>query len=482
MITNKAPSISDVEVLPRAIDIMAALERREISARELLLQTYQVIARRNPHINAICTLVDLDTVLPQADQIDCARVAGDPLGPLAGLPIAVKDLAATRGILTTLGSTLFKDHIPDTDCLLVERLRAAGAIIIGKTNTPEFGAGSHTFNDVFGATHNPYALNLTAGGSSGGAAAALSAGLVHLADGSDMGGSLRNPAAYCNVVGMRPSLGRVPSWPMVPLPCARMSVEGPMARTVEDCAFFLDAIAGPDKRDPLSQALPPMAPAHPIAPVENRLRLGWAPQPAGLPVDQEIAAVLAKAPSLLSGLGHHVEEIALEALSDAMEIFKINRAASYAALAGELYHQHKDKLKPTLATNIAQGLQLTDADIEKAERSRQRVSVMLNTLFDTYDYLLMPSTQVMPFPIETEYPTEINGQAMSSYIDWMSVCCILSPFGVPCLSVPAGFSATGLPVGMQIVGRPQDDSGVLQLAYLFQQHTHYWKQQPDMAW
>jgi amidase len=225
-----------------------------------------------------------------------------------------------------------------------------------------------------------------------------------------------------------------------------------------------------------------MAPAHPIAPVENRLRLGWAPQPAGLPVDQEIAAVLAKAPSLLSGLGHHVEEIALEALSDAMEIFKINRAASYAALAGELYHQHKDKLKPTLATNIAQGLQLTDADIEKAERSRQRVSVMLNTLFDTYDYLLMPSTQVMPFPIETEYPTEINGQAMSSYIDWMSVCCILSPFGVPCLSVPAGFSATGLPVGLQIVGRPQDDSGVLQLAYLFQQHTHYWKQQPDMAW
>lgn len=208
MITNKAPSISDVEALPRAIDIMAALGQREISARELLLQTYQVIARRNPHINAICTLVDLDEVLPQADQIDCARVAGDPLGPLAGLPIAVKDLAATRGILTTLGSTLFRDHIPDADCLLVERLRAAGAIIIGKTNTPEFGAGSHTFNDVFGATRNPYALNLTAGGSSGGAAAALSAGLVHLADGSDMGGSLRNPAAYCNVVGMRPSRPR----------------------------------------------------------------------------------------------------------------------------------------------------------------------------------------------------------------------------------------------------------------------------------
>ena len=482
MITNKAPSISDVEVLPRAVDIMAALGRREISARELLLQTYQLIARRNPHINAICTLVDLDEVLPQADQIDSARVAGDPLGPLAGLPIAVKDLAATRGILTTLGSTLFKDHIPDADCLLVERLRAAGAIIIGKTNTPEFGAGSHTFNDVFGATRNPYALNLTAGGSSGGAAAALSAGLVHLADGSDMGGSLRNPAAYCNVVGMRPSLGRVPSWPMVPLPCTRMSVEGPMARTVEDCAFFLDAIAGPDERDPLSQALSSLAPVHPIAPVEKRLRLGWAPQPASLPVDHDVAAVLAKAPSLLSGLGHYVEEITLEALSDAMEIFKINRAASYAALAGELYHQHKDKLKPTLADNIAQGLHFTAADIEKAERNRQRVSAMLNTLFDTYDYLLMPSTQIMPFPIETEYPTEINGQTMSSYIDWMSVCCILSPFGVPCLSVPAGFSATGLPVGLQIVGRPQDDSGVLQLAYLFQQHTHYWKQQPEMAW
>ena len=468
--------------LPRAIDVLEALKGKHISARELLTETYRVIEQRNPGINALCTLVDIEQTLQVADQVDTARALNKPLGPLAGLPIAAKDLAATRGILTTHGSTLFKNHIPDADCLLVERLKQAGAIIIGKTNTPEFGAGSHTFNEVFGATRNPYNPSLTAGGSSGGAAAALSAGLVHLADGSDMGGSLRNPAAYCNVVGMRPSMGRVPTHPLIALPCSRMSVEGPMARTVEDCAFFLSVLGGPDPRDPLfldcaiqhgmTDSLSSLT-----AP-KTSLRIGWAPNPAGLPIANEVASVLSRAPQVLNGLGHEIEELDLHELADAMNVFKVLRAASYAALGRELYRENPDGFKTTLAQNILEGLQLAPSAITQAEQDRPRISGLLDQLFTIYDYLLMPTTQAMPFEIETEYPTEIDGVEMHSYIDWMSVCCILSPFGLPCLSVPAGFSPSGIPVGLQIVGRPGDDVGVLQLAYAFQEQTNYWKQQP----
>ncbi len=482
MITSQPRSDGFLGDLPRAIDVLAALESKQMSARELLLQTYRIIEERNPDINAICTLVDLEKTLKEADQVDNARAQNKPLGALAGLPIAAKDLAATRGILTTHGSTLFKNHIPDADCLLVERLKQAGAIIIGKTNTPEFGAGSHTFNEIFGATRNPYNLSLTAGGSSGGAAAALSAGLLHLADGSDMGGSLRNPAAFCNVVGMRPSMGRVPTHPLVPLPCSRMSVEGPMARTVEDCAYFLRVLAGPDPRDSLSVDCETLHGTTdsltPLTVSNTSLRIGWAPNPAGLPIANEVAVVLSRAPQVLSGLGHEIEELDLHELADAMHVFKVLRAASYAALGGELYRENPGRLKTTLAQNILEGLQLAPSTLQQAEQERHRISGLLDQLFTTYDYLLMPTTQVMPFDIETEYPTKIDGVEMDSYIDWMSVCCILSPFGLPCLSVPAGFSTSGMPVGLQVVGRRGDDIGELPLAYAFQEHTNYWKQQP----
>ncbi len=225
--------------LPRALDLLTSLQEGSLSAEALLNQTYQTIERWNPAVNAICTLLPLEAVQGQAREIDRLRARSQPVPPLAGIPIAVKDLAATAGIRTTLGTPLMKDNVPATDCLLVARLRAAGAIIIGKTNTPELGAGSHTFNPIFGTTRNPYNFDLIAGGSSGGAAAALATGMLCLADGSDMGGSLRNPAAYCNVVGMRPTMGRIPTWPQVSSRFARMGVEGPMARTVEDCTLLL---------------------------------------------------------------------------------------------------------------------------------------------------------------------------------------------------------------------------------------------------
>jgi len=461
----------------RALDLQSALRAGTLSACELLMQTYRKIEEHNPVINAICTLEPIEKSLEQAAEIDRVRATGKPLPPLAGLPIAVKDLASTAGIRTTLGSKIFEHNVPDSDCLLVERLKAAGAIIIGKTNTPELGAGSHTFNAVFGATRNPYDNRLTAGGSSGGAAAALASGMVTLADGSDMGGSLRNPAAYCNVVGFRPSMGRIPTWPQASSRFARMAVEGPMARTVEDCALLLQALAGPDTRDPRSllPGLPDLS--------ENGLikdpagcRLGWAPQPAGLPVAPAITAVLSETVREFHAMGCQIDPIALDELSGAMPIFKTLRAAAYAMLAGELYQQSGDRMKLTLADNIRLGLEQTSADIYRAEMQRTVINGKLNTLFERYDYLLLPTTQVMPFPVEVEYPDIVEGVAMESYIDWMASCCILSPFDVPCISIPAGFSANGLPVGLQIVGRFGDDAGVLRLAYALQQRTGYWRQ------
>ena len=464
----------------RALDLMAELQSGALTAVSLLEATYRQIGEYNPRVNAICTLTPFEQVLPMAEATDTARRQGALMPPLAGLPIAVKDLADVKGLPTTMGSPILSGQQASADALFVARLRAAGAIIIGKTNTPEFGAGSNTFNPVFGMTKNPYDLSKVAGGSSGGAAAALSTGMVALADGSDMGGSLRNPAAFCNVVGLRPTLGRVPSPPLYPETFTRMSVEGPMARSVEDCALMLQVMAGADRRDPRSLELSPLSMGESLSRSIRDLRLGWAPQPAGLPIEPAISEVLGAAVQKMWQLCPTIEEISLDCLTGAMDVFSTLRGAAFAQLMGDLYQSDGDRMKTTLQANIQLGLALSSEAVDDAERARIRMLAALEGLFDRFDYLLLPVTQVMPFATDLEYPEAINGQPMSSYIEWMSSCCILSPFGLPCLSIPAGFSSNGLPVGLQIVGKAGDDWGLLQIAYAFQEHTRHWQQAPPM--
>ena len=467
--------------LPRAIDLVAGLDSGELSAVSLIQSTYDRIAQENPRINAICTLVPPEQSLEAAKRVDDARNQGQKLPNLAGLPLAVKDLADTQGILTTQGSPIHAQQIPDVDSLFVTRLKAAGGIVIGKTNTPEFGAGSHTFNPLFGVTRNPYDTLKTAGGSSGGAAAALASGMVALADGSDMGGSLRNPAAFCNVVGLRPSMGRVPTIPKAKETFSRMAVEGPMARTVEDCAMMLRAMAGRDSRDPRSLDLASLSAAPTLIDTPENLRLGWAPHPAGLPIEPTVSSVLSGAVADMQHLYPAIEEIDLAELRGAMGVFTVLRAAAFAVGLGDLYQSDSDKMKATVIDNIRLGLALTGEMLTQAETQRTHLYHALMALFDRYDYLLLPVTQVMPFPVEVECPGLINQEAMKSSIDWMSSCCILSPFDVPCLSIPAGFDSDGLPVGLQIVGKPGDDWGLLRLAYAFQQHTDHWRKAPPTA-
>ena len=463
---------------PRALDVIAGLNAGHLSAVELLEDTYRHIARQNNAFNAICTLRPIEEARLDAEAVDRRRQHGEPLPALAGLPMAIKDLASTAGLLTTMGSTILRDNVPDSDSLFVSRLRTAGAIIIGKTNTPEFGAGSHTFNPVFGTTRNPYDPRRIAGGSSGGAAVALASGMVALADGSDMGGSLRNPAAYNNVVGLRPSMGRVPSWPLLSSRFARMAVEGPMARTVEDCALLLNVMAGPDIRDPRSLGWTNDDFTGSLQSDVSKLRLGWAPRPMGIPVESEVSKVLSRAVQSMWQLCPSTEEIDLMEMVGSMEVFETVRAAAFAMLMGELYQSDGAAMKTTLRDNIAQGLNLSASDIYRAEHLRSTLFENLLGLFQRFDYLLLPVTQVMPFPVEVEYPEVIAGKPMANYIEWMTSCCMLSPFDVPCLSIPAGFSEQGLPVGLQIVGKPGDDLGVLRLAYAFQTATEHWRRSP----
>ena len=481
MVMTTSTQTADVSFW-RAVDIVDALHTGRLSRVQLLEQTYAHIAAVNPSINAICTLVPMDQVFEQAQRYDTIQQRGQPLPILAGIPMAIKDLAETKDIRTTRGSIVFEDYVPEYDCLMVERLKRAGALVIGKTNVPELGAGSHTFNELFGATRNPYNLSRSAGGSSGGAAAALASGMVCLADGSDLGGSLRNPAAFCNVVGLRPTMGRVPNWPQRFTRFARIAVEGPMARTVEDCALLLQIMAGADSRDPRS-LLPPL---HIKDLFEETIwakqpRIGLATQPAGLPVEKIIVDTLEKTTASLETYGAKVDTIELGELRGAMAVFESIRASALAMMAGDLLKTHPTTLKATLANNIRQGLELSSADIYCAEMERTRISTDIDRLFTRYDYIITPTTQVMPFPIEFEYPQQIEGQAMTSYLEWMSSCCIWSPFDVPCLSMPAGFDDAGLPIGMQIVGRPGDDAGVLRLAYAIQQIAPHWQRRPQLC-
>ena len=409
---------------------------------------------------------------------DAALARGEAPGPLHGLPIAVKDLTRTRGMRTTWGSPIYRDFVPEEDDLYVERLRAAGAIIIGKTNTPEFGAGSHTFNAVFGATRNPYATGRTCGGSSGGAAVAVACGMLPVADGTDMGGSLRNPASWSNVVGFRTSPGRVPAWPHTML-YNPLSVAGPIARNVADAALLLSAMAGPDPRVPLSIDTPGSRFRETLERDFAETRIAWSPTLGGYPVEPAVLDVCGAAVDRFAELGCVVEEADPD-LRDVDETFGILRAFAFAMRHEEHLASHREKLKETVIWNAEQGLALGAMDIAHAEAKRAALFDRMVELFGRYDYLVCPTTQVPPFPIETEWVSEIDGVKLDTYFDWMASCYAITVTTCPSISVPAGFTDDGLPIGLQIVAAPRCDFEVLQLARAYEGVTDFSARRPPL--
>ncbi len=461
-----------------ATELAARIRSREVSCQESVEAHLGQIERINPQVNAIVTLI-AEQALNQARRADETRSTPDTLGPLHGLPIAHKDLVLTTGIRTTLGSPIFADFVPDQDEIIVERMRQAGAITIGKTNTPEFGAGSQTYNEVFGATRNPYDLSKTCGGSSGGAAVGLACGMMPLADGSDLGGSLRNPASFCNVVGLRPSPGRVPTWPHR-VAWFPLAVEGPMARTVQDAALLLSVLAGPDPRAPLALNEPGHLFAQDLERSFQDVRIAWSHTLGDLPVDPRVTAVLESQRAVFEQLGCVVEE-ATPDFSHADEIFRVWRAWYFELTLGEFLDEHRAQMKDSVVWNIEQGQQLSGPQIGRAERRRTELYHHMREFMDRYAFLIAPVSQVPPFEVTQQYVTEINGQALDTYLDWMKSCYYISVTGLPAISVPGGFTPEGLPVGVQIVGRYQDDLGLLCLAHAFEQATQVGERRPPLV-
>ncbi|MEA2523819.1 MAG: amidase [Thermomicrobiales bacterium] len=462
-----------------ARELADRLRHREISAREVMSAHLAQIERVNPQVNAIVSKLDDERALRLADTADRALSAGDPVGPLHGLPIAFKDLDDAVGFPTTKGSPIYRDHYPARDSLLVERLRKAGALGIGKTNVPEFGLGSHTFNPVFGATHNPYDLTKSAGGSSGGAGAALATGMLPIADGSDMGGSLRNPGNFNNVVGFRPSPGLVPSWPSS-APWMGLSVKGPLARTVGDVALILTAIVGADPRDQGALPIPPDTFAQPLDRDLRGVRIAWCPDLGGLPLDPRVRAALEAQRHVFADLGCTVEEAAPD-LTGADEIFLTLRAFLNATGHEDDLRDHRDLMKPEAVWNAEEGMKLGAVDVGRAMARQADLFERVRQFMERYDFFLCAVNQVPPFDIDLRYPTEIDGVPMENYIAWMKTAYWVTVTRSPAISVPCGFTPDGLPVGIQIVGRFRDDLGVLQLAHAFESTTQVWQRRPPIA-
>jgi len=464
-----------------AVEMARLLRAKQLSAREALAEHLDRIDRVNPAVNAIVTLVP-EQAVAAATRADEALARGADVGPLHGLPIAHKDLQPTRGIRTTFGSPIFKDFVPTEDSLLVDRLARAGAIVVGKTNTPEFGAGSQTFNPVFGATRNPYDLSKTCGGSTGGGAVALACGMLPIADGSDMGGSLRNPASFCNVVGFRPSPGRVPIWPST-MGWSALSVEGPMARSVEDAALLLSALAGPDSRSPIALPEPGRRFAARLDRDFTGVRVAWWRDLGGLPMDRRVSTQVNAQRHLFESLGCIVEEAEPD-FSDSDEIFKTLRAtaflAGFASLAGSVAG-YREMVKDTIRWELHRGAQLTASDVARAETKRTMLYHQMRQFMERYEFFVLPVSQVPPFDVTQPFVTEIEGVAMETYIDWMKSCYYISATGHPAISVPAGFTDDHLPIGLQIVGRHQDDWGVLQIAHAYEQASGAARQWPALA-
>lgn len=450
--------ISDVCDLD-ATEQLELLEASALSAQELLDAHLERVAAVNGELNAVVAM-DPDRARAAAAAIDTARAGGEPLGPLAGLVTAHKDLTDTADFVTTYGSPLYVGHRPATDSLIVARMKAAGAVAIGKTNTPEFGAGSHTFNPVYGVTRNPWDTERSAGGSSGGAAAALAAGMVAIADGSDMGGSLRNPAAWNNVVGFRASAGLVPSV-QSGIARATFGVEGAMGRSVGDLSLLLSVIGTPDARDPLNRGVvvPPTPP--PIDPGRS-IRVAFSSSLGGLPVEAPVADVIDRYITDVAGLGWAVVEQEPD-VTGADECFATIRSFLFANGRHALPGDRLAQAKRTIQEEYRRGASFTSAEVASAHVRLGELWRRAVDFFQDVDLLIAPVTQVSPFDVDIEFPTSVDGVPCERYIDWMRSCSRITTLGVPAMSLPAGFDVDGMPVGVQLIGRPHGDLDVLAL-------------------
>ncbi|MGF1624800.1 MAG: amidase [Alphaproteobacteria bacterium] len=442
-----------------ARDLVGRLRRGEVTPHDLLDALEARIAAVNPQVNALPTLC-FERARARADALLAKPV--DQRGVLAGLPVPIKDSANVAGVRTTFGSPIFADHVPEVSDLLVQRLEASGAVVYAKSNTPEFEAGGHTFNPVFGVTRNPWDLGRSPGGSTGGGAAALASGMAWLAQGSDFGGSLRTPAAFCGVVGLRPSAGRVPQGPYSSA-FQTLSVSGPMARSIDDLALALDAMSGLSNADPMSFESPLQRFSSATRTPEPPHRVGYSADLGLTPVDPEVAGICRQAVERLDGEGLIVEN-ARPDLTGARDCFLTLRGAHFAALRGPLLQSHRDALKPEVVWNIEQGMALTAGAVAAAENARARICAVMAAFEQDYDLLVTPGAIVPAFPVEERHVAACNGVAFETYIDWLALTYAVSLTGRPALVLPCGLTAGGLPVGLQLVGPLRGEALLLKWA------------------
>jgi len=460
-----------------AVALSAAIAARSVSCREVMQAYLAQIERLNPKVNAIVALQPPEGLLAQADERDAQLARGERMGWMHGFPQAPKDLANTVGIPSTQGSPILKGYLPKADAIVVERARKSGAILIGKTNTPEFGLGSHTYNAVYGTTGNAFDPSKSAGGSSGGAAVSVALDMLPVADGSDMMGSLRNPAGWNNVFGFRPSMGRVPFGPTAEIFYQQLGYEGPMARNATDLAMLLSVQAGFDARTPLSLGQDAAQFTRPLKADMKGKRIGWLGDLNGyLPTEPGVMALCTQALEHFKTLGCTVEAVQPDFAPERLwQTWLTLRGFLVAGIAGGLYASESTRaqLKPEAVWEIEHGLKLSAADVWRASVDRSAWYQALNTLFQTFDFLVLPSAQVFPFDAKEHWPRSIAGRSMDTYHRWMEVVIGGTLAGVPVAGVPAGFNAAGLPMGLQILGPAQQDLAVLQMAYAWEQATGF---------
>ena len=467
---------ADALCFASARDLSRQIRTKQVSAREVMSAYLSQINRLNPRLNAIVARLDDDRCMMLADAADRATARGDATGPLHGLPTAFKDLEPAAGFPFTKGSPIYKDVIATEDSAIVERIRGAGAIPIGKTNVPEFGMGSQTYNNVYGVTRNPYDPTKTPGGSSGGAGAALAAGLLPFADGGDLGGSLRNPANFNNIVALRPSVGLVPNAP-VPIPFVSMTVKGPMARSVADVAFLLGIVAGADARDPQSYDSDPSIFTRSLERQFKNVRVAWTPDLGGLPLDRRVRRAIDAQRKTFEDLGCIVEE-ACPDFDNVDDIFMTLRMWASWNVNGPLLAAHRSQMKPEAIWEIEQGARLSGEDVARALMRQGQLLERIRIFQERYEFMVCAVNQVPPFDVGETWPRAIEGVAMDNYVAWMKSAYWISTTCRPAISVPAGFTDEGLPVGVQIVGRYRDDLNVLKLARAFEQATQIGKRRP----
>ncbi|SDP76806.1 amidase [Desulforhopalus singaporensis] len=449
-----------------ARQVVALLQKKEVSPLELVELSAERILEVDSIINAI-PIQCFDRARSHARAIMDNPPDPVPHGYLYGLPLAIKDLDEVEGVRTTYGSPIFADNVSTSSGYMVETLENNGSIVMGKSNTPEFGSGGTTFNEVFGVTVNPWDISKTCGGSSGGAAAALASGQVWLAQGTDFAGSVRTPASFCSIVGLRPSPGRIATGPEA-LPFSTFSVRGPMARTVGDTALMLDAMCGMHPADPRSLPRPAQPFVDAVDAPKNPCKIGFSPNLGVAPVDPEVVRIVSGAAAKFQDIGCEVVEGCPD-FGDAIDVFQTLRSVNYASRMGPLLEKYRDQLKPEVIWNIEKSFKLTSGDIAKADKARGDLFHSTIAFFKDHDFLLTPTVVAPPFSSELRYLPEVNGTRFDSYIGWLTLTFVLTLTGCPTISVPCGFTSAGLPVGMQIVGRPRDEAGVLSAAALFEQ-------------